>query len=226
MSFKRVYYPDRYATGLDLTKRCIAIGFRFAGHPTTQEPNIEETLVAASIAGVSGDLRMLSLLTDWIDIHFSWINVDHLTTLVAANDDKRVQVFWTACAQWKKTDSRFQKLRNLSKGKRVPLISDPTGFLLKRSGEDPRFKETILLIPNKTLRHRPVDIDPPERLSKMHKAYRYRIMFGPTYRADLLATLEREPAISTADLARRCYSSFSAAWEAKKDFEILNSKTA
>jgi len=221
MSFKRVYSPNQYPTGLDLTRRCIAIGIRFAENPTKQEPNIEETLVAASIEGVNGDYRILSLLVDWFDIHSSWVNVDLLTTLVKANDNKQVQKFWTACAQWKKTDPRFQKLRKLHR-ERFTIISDTTGFLLRRNGEDPRFKNTILIIPNKTLRHRPTDISPPERLSKLHKAYKYRVMLGPTYRADLLAALEEDPAIPTADLARKCYSSFSAAWEAKKDFEILH----
>ncbi len=222
MSFKRIYSPSKYPTGLDLTRRCISIGFGFAENPSKQEPNIEETLVAASLEGVNGDYRILSLLVDWFDIHSTWVNADHLTTLVKAIEDKQVQKFWTACAQWKKTDPRFKKLRKLYEGERFQIMSDPTGFLLKRNGEDPRFKETVLLIPNKTLRHRPTDIDPPERLSKINKAYRYRVLLGPTYRADLLAALEEDPSITTAELARKCYSGFSAAWEAKKDFEILN----
>ncbi|MDZ4678634.1 MAG: hypothetical protein SGI74_14140 [Oligoflexia bacterium] len=53
-----------------------------------------------------------------------------------------------------------------------------------------------------------------------------RICTVSTYRADLLAALEKNPTIPTAELARKCYSSFSAAWKAKKDFEILNSKPA
>lgn len=223
MSFKRVYCPSAYPVGSDLTRRLVAIGFRFAEHPAKPEPDIEETLVAASIEGLNGDYRVLSLLVDWFDIHSSWINVDHLTTLVKAINNKKVQAFWTACAQWKKVDPRFQRLRKLYKGQRLQPISDPTGFRLKRDGEDPRFRGTALLVPNKTLRHRPVDIDSPQRLAKTHKAYRYRILLGPTYRADLLAALEEEPNITTADLARKCYSSFSAAWEAKKDFEILRS---
>lgn len=95
-------------------------------------------------------------------------------------------------------------------------------FLLKRDGEDPRFKETSLIVAAKNLRHRPRDIVSPEQLAKAHRGYHYRLLIGPTYRADIMALLEKNPYLPAAELARQCYSSFSTAWQAKHDFDLLN----
>lgn len=220
MSFKRKVFPELYPSGLDLTRRLVAIGFRFAEKPSKMQPNIEETLVAASIEGVGGDYRTLSLLVDWFDIHFERINADHLFNLVNEIKSCNVKKFWTACAQWKKSDSRFKRLRDMDDGKKVHLI-ESDDFLLKRYGEDLRFKNSVFVVHGKVLRHRPQDIDRPEQIAKQHRAYHYRILIGPSYRADLVALLESNPDLSAAELARQCYSSFSAAWQAKHDFELL-----
>jgi hypothetical protein len=45
---------------------------------------------------------------------------------------------------------------------------------------------------------------------------------GPTYRADVWVALEAAPRLSAAELARRAYTSFATAWQAKQDFEILD----
>lgn len=222
MSFKRILSPLSFPTGDELTKRLIAIGFLFAGDPSKEEPNIEETLVACSIEGVGGDYRALSLLTDWFDIHSERVNADHLIRLVSKISFPLVKKYWIACAQWKKSDSRFKKLREMCDGKRVPLINTKSDFLLKRDGEDPRFKETSLIVAAKNLRRRPRDIMSPEQVARFHRGYHYRLLIGPTYRADIMAHLEKNPNWSAAELARQCYSSFSTAWQAKQDFDLLN----
>jgi hypothetical protein len=222
MSFKRRHFPSNYPTGFDLTLRLVSIGFRFSENPSKVEPNIEETLVACSIEGVRGDFRALSLLTDWFDTHSERVNADHLIKLVSALDDSLIKKYWIACAQWKKSDSRFKKLREMDDGNRVRLDQSKSDFLLKRDGEDSRFISTTLIVAAKHLRHRPADIDPPEKLSKFHRGYYYRLLIGPTYRADILALLEKNPKLTAAELARLSYSSFSTAWQVRNDFEIIN----
>jgi hypothetical protein len=64
----------------------------------------------------------------------------------------------------------------------------------------------------------------PEKLVKEHLLYRYRMMFGSTTRADLCGTLEQNPKLSAADLARQCSCSYKAAYIAKRDFELLREK--
>ena len=52
--------------------------------------------------------------------------------------------------------------------------------------------------------------------------YRYRVLIGPSYRADMWATLDREPGLSAAELARRSYGSFATAWKVKQDWALLH----
>jgi hypothetical protein len=62
-----------------------------------------------------------------------------------------------------------------------------------------------------------VDLLPAE-LARVHRAYRWRLVIGPTYRADMWAALESDPGLSAADLARRTYGSFPTAWHVRRDF--------
>jgi hypothetical protein len=51
-------------------------------------------------------------------------------------------------------------------------------------------------------------------------------MLGPSYRADMGAELEADPALSPAELARRTYGSFATAWQVKHDWQVLGDAIA
>ena len=85
----------------------------------------------------------------------------------------------------------------------MDLLPVGTDFQIKRRGEDPRFQDCPLRVPAGVLRGRKQDVVSPQELAKRHAAYRQRIIMGPTYRADMWALLEGEPALSRAELARR-----------------------
>jgi len=227
MAHKRVLTPTEYATGEKLTSDMVGIGMRFASSPPATEPNIEDTLVAASIEGVlQEDYRVLSLLVDWFDIHFERVNADRLFKMVKVVQEMRVRAFWKALAQWKKRDWRLKKLQKVYSKYRVELMGEGTTFQIERHGEDERFVGTALVIPNKLLRHRPGDILSPEVLAERHAGYRYRIMIGPSYRADMWALIERHPELTPAEIARQTYGSFPTAWETRKDWMILRKENA
>lgn len=76
-------------------------------------------------------------------------------------------------------------------------------------------------VPANVLRDRSVDVLTPTDLAHRHRAYRHRVMMGPTYRADLWAALEAHPGLSPAELARRTYASFASAWQTKRAFVIF-----
>ena len=224
MSYNRAIVPETYPSKDELTRDMVGIGMLFAEHPK-KNPNIENTLIAASLEGVEGeDYRTLSLLVDWLQIHIERINADRLIHLVESLKSKRTKCFWAAVAHWKKKDRRFKKLTNSYRGPRLDLFSAGTNFLIKRSGEDERFSGTPLRVPAKTLRHRPQDILSPFELAKRHDVYRSRLTIGPTYRADMWAIVERQPDISAAELARRSFGSFATAWQVKKDWTTLNQR--
>ncbi len=64
MSFKRQVLPSSFSTGEVLTQKLIGCGFKLAGK-ATHFANIEDSIVAASIEGMAGDFRLLSLLVDF-----------------------------------------------------------------------------------------------------------------------------------------------------------------
>lgn len=224
MAYKRVTAPCVLLRGDDLTRAMAGIGMRFAVEPT-QNPNIEDTLFAASIEGMEhDDLRILSVLVTWMQIHYPWINADRLTRAVSSEQSKRVRAFWTAIATWMKKDRRFARMAMLYSGPRIDVLKIGTDFQIKRKGEDSRFENTPLRVPSDVLRHRQSDVLTPTELARIHRTYRQRILMGPIYRADMWSTLEADSTLSAAELARRTYGSFATAWQVKKDYEILSAE--
>jgi hypothetical protein len=222
MGFKRVLFPSAYPTGSELTRNLIGIGIKIGSVGRAENPNIEDTLVAGAIEGMQGDYRVLSLTTDWFTIHYERLNVDRLTALVKELGQSRVKAYFAALAKFLSTDPRFKRLSRCYRGPAVSLLEEGTDFLIQRNGEDERFRESCLKVPNKTLRHRPDDIESPEELAKKHRDYYYRVLVGPSFRADMISLLERDPNLSPSELARRTYGSFQTAWCVIKDLSLLN----
>jgi hypothetical protein len=219
MSFKRVFLPTQYATKDRLTADMISIGLQFGGK-ASQPANIEDTIVAASIEGMNGDFRILSMLTEWLDYHIFNVNADRLIQLVLTLDEK-VKRYWCAVAQWKISDTRFKKLTKLFKD-RFEIFPGTDLQIDRKGGEDERFAKTIFRVAKGSLRIRPKDILTPEALKEIHPIYRARLMIGPTYRADMWAILESEGSeIPAAEVARRAYGSFTTAHRVKHDWQIL-----
>ena len=197
----------------------VGIGMRFGGRRNTTL-RIEETIVHASAAGLdSDDLRVLSVLTTWIEAHSKYINVDGLVRCVREHESKRVHAYWSAIAVWLGSDRRFAKLSKVYVGPRIDLLSVGSGFHLSRSGEDPRFKGTTLRVPAGILRDRPADISPPKTVAAKHAVYATRVRMGPSWRADAWAEIESTPNATAAEVARR--AGCSTAWGVVQDYRLL-----
>lgn len=221
MAFSRQFAPVTAPAGDALTSAMVGIGMGFAA-PTAAQPNIEDTLYFASVEAMDReDLRVLAMLVSWFGVHHAWVNADRLTKVVAKHGSRRVQALWTALASWQGKDRRYARLARLCKGPRLDVLATGSDFQIRRHGEDVRFAGTCLRLPANLLRDRPSDVVPPQELSRRHRVYRHRVMMGPTYRADLWAALDAEPELSAANLARRTYASFATAWQAKRDFRIV-----
>jgi hypothetical protein len=208
-----------------LTHDMVGIGMNFAAKPA-RDPNIEDTLLYASADAIEKpDLRTLAVLVTWFGVHSCWVNVDRLTYLVSKESSERVRALWSALAHWQEKDRRFVRLSKLYTGPQQDLRHLGTEFQIKRHELDPRFKGSALLVPVNVLRDRLADVLSPTDLAKWHCAYHYRVMMGPSYRADMWAALERNPELSTAELARKAYCSFATAWRVKREFAVLASQT-
>lgn len=222
MSYKRNIMPARSIRSDALTSAMAGIGMNFAAK-ADHDANIEDALYFASIEGMENDdLRTLAVLVDWLEEHSRWVNADRLYRLISNHDSDRVRAFWSAVAQWQEKDRRFARMGNLYKRPRIDLLKTGTDFLVDRHGEDDRFRDGPLRAPANVLRNRPADVLSPEELAKRHRAYCFRVMMGPTYRADMWAVMEVDPSISVAELARRTYGSFATASQVKRDWNLLN----
>jgi hypothetical protein len=168
-----------------------------------------------------GDLRVLAVLTTWLDVHGARVNVDRIRKLVEASASPRTKIYWAAVGRWLAKDRRYARLGKLHRGEPVDLLAVGTSFQVRRHGEHRRFAGSVLRVPSKVLRDRPAAVLTPGELARRHRAYAWRIAIGPTYRADMWAALEAEPGLRPAELARRTYGSFATAWQAKADRQIL-----
>ena len=102
------------------------------------------------------------------------------------------------------------------------LIETGTNFQVRRHGEDARFEGSPIRVAANVLRDRTSDVLQPADLARRHNSYCYRVMMGPSFRADMWAALERDPTLSAAELARRTYGSFATAWHVKREFRLLS----
>jgi hypothetical protein len=218
MAHRRAIAPAQSAAGDALTADLVGIGLLVGGEGS-RDPNIEDTLLAASIEGLErDDLRVLAVLVTWFGVHSAHANADRLTRLVALQESTRVRAFWSAIARWRAADRRFARLARTYRGPRLDLLSTGSEFQVARHGEDERFAGSKLRVPGSVLRDRSADVLQPAELARSHAAYRWRLVIGPTYRADMWAALERQPSLSASVLARATYGSFASAWQTRRDF--------
>jgi len=222
MGFSRTLVPTQSPQADMLTSCMAGIGMNFTAVPSA-DPNIEDTILFASVEGVENyDLRVLAVLVTWFGIHAPWVNADRLTKIVEAQSSSRLRAFWSALASWHKKDRRFARLARLYVGQRQNLIETGTNFQVRRHGEDPRFEGSPIRVAANVLRDRTSNVLQPADLARHHNSYRYRVMMGPSFRADTWAALERDPTLSAAELARRTYGSFATAWHVKREFRLLS----
>ena len=221
MAYSRTIQPATLPRGEELAGDLVGLGIRLAGRGA-REPIIEDTLLAASIEGMEhDDLRVLALLTSWLEVHHPWVNADRLVRIASSAGPRRARTYWAAVGRWLSTDRRFARLQGLHREGRTDLLRRGTRFQVGRRGEDPRFEGTPLRVPAGVLRNRPSDILTPCELAERHRTYRQRVHIGPSYRADMWALLEAEPRLASAELARRTYGSYATAWRVKRDFGVL-----
>ena len=222
-------------TGKSLDSDLRAIGFNLSGKKKSIDPNIEASIISASIEAANNkDNRIGGLLVDWITAHYLRVNLDRLTKFVFSlsdSDYKFVKIFWCANAQRLFIkDQRFKRLSELYKGRRVNFADRSikkgqqrvTKMLIEMKGEDERFKRTCIRAPNGYFSERPHQIFPVSVIAKNHLPYRYRVMMGSSYRADLWAFLDSDPNISAYyALGKKVHCSYRAAYMVKKDYELL-----
>ena len=220
MSYKRVLL-DELLEAKDLTQSMIGIGMLFGG-AGFKNPNIENTILSATHHGIiNQDYRVLAMATLWLEKHLFILNASRLLKLIEGyKDNTEFYRFWVAVAQWHGTDSRFKSLREKISLKSKQEISKGARFLAKRNGFDSRFKNTCLIVPKKMLVKKDWLVLSPQKMINHHLDYRWRLIIGPTFRADMWSQLEQNHSLAAATIAKKSYGSYATAYRAKKEFEI------
>ena len=225
MPYSRSRKPPVLPSGHDLTSALAGIGINLAVSPSP-DADIEPTLVAGSVAGMEeGDVGPFWRQLLAFDLHSARVNADRLIRLVATRAP-RVRAFWAALARWKSKDRRFARLAGAYLRPRIDLLATGTAFQISRRGEDPRFAGACLRVPAGVLRDRPGDVQSAAALARRHRAYHWRVIIGPTYRADLWARLERTPTATPYALAAATGASYATAWTTRADLLLLDTASA
>lgn len=220
MGYQRNTAP-RLLTGDELTAAMVGIGMLFDAKPSVN-PDIEDTVLSASVEGLDRDqLRVLSVLTTWLGVHCARLNADRLVRGVEHVESRRVRAYWAGVGEWLHKDRRLARLGELYSGERLALLDFGMKFFLARDGEDLRFAGGPLVVPGKALRDRAADVASPASLAQCHRTYRWRLIMGSSYRADVWALLEEHPELTAAELARRTRASIATAWQTKRDRALL-----
>jgi len=196
---------------------------------TATAPPPEQVIVSAVTEAIPRDLRTLSVVTTWLDVHSARVHVAELTRFLevgvaACRDPECFAAYWSGVAHWKRGDARWAKVAARFKGANVYLSGLPAELeeaQIARKGEDPRFLGSRLRVPLGLLRDRPADVDDPTTLARRHAWYRERVRQGPSYRADCWAELERLPDLSAAALARHVGCAYPVAHSAIADRRIV-----
>ena len=205
----------------DIPSMLAGIGCNLNAFPVVNA-DIEYTLYKSSQEALEHlDFRTLSLIVHWIDVHESIVNVPRLKRLLQKSTIE-TQRLWRAIAEWRQEQHKWQSLlRSKAPVERWELLPVGTDFQISRKGEDPRFMDTDLRIPNGLLPIREGDVLSPKHLIQHHLTYANRVRFGVCLRADLWTQLEIEPNLSVVHLAKRVGCAFASAWEVKRDFELF-----
>jgi hypothetical protein len=141
MAFSRALAPSVEPSSDHLTAAMVGTGFGLAAAPAEVEPNIEDTLLFASVLAMErDDLRVLAMLMTWWGTHHECVNADPLTKLAAAHPAARVQALWSALATWKSKDRRFARLQKVYTGPRIDASPSRSAFQIRRHGEDARLE--------------------------------------------------------------------------------------
>jgi hypothetical protein len=158
MAFSRATALSERPDDAALTRDMVGIGMNFAAQANPSAP-FEETLVHASELGMKEhDLRVLAVLTTWLDVHHGHINADRLVRCVSEHASNRVRAYWVAIARWLSKDRRFARLAKLHDGPPADLLPVGTDFQIARRGEDERFVGSAVRVVAGTLRDREADV--------------------------------------------------------------------
>ena len=149
--------------------------------------DIENTLHEATLE-VTQDSRLFSLLCSWVSVHGDYVIIEKLMKL-----QKKKNSPWLVALAVCALNMGFHQWKRLIKKQQGPLALVNTALAsssISIKGEEPNFRRNGFLVPKGIIRIRPLDSLTPERLVKKNRQYRNRLLFGASWRADIVTAIE------------------------------------
>lgn len=175
---------------LSLDQKLSYIGFQLAStHKIKhfQWIDIENTIHEATLE-VAQDSRLFSLLCSWVSIHGDYVIIEKLMKL-----QKRKNSPWLVALSIFAFNMGFHQWKRLIKKQKGPLALVSTELALSSitlKGEESNFRKNGFLMPHGIIRVRASDAQTPQRLIKKNPQYRNRLLFGASWRADIITAIE------------------------------------
>jgi hypothetical protein len=178
-------------TNLSLDQKLAYIGVQIIT-PNSQPPkiwtDIETTLHEATME-ISHDSRLFSLLCSWVSVHGDYVIIEKLMKLQRKRNSPWL-VALAICAanlgfhQWKRLIKK-QKMEFSLVDRDLALSS------IAMKGEELTFRKCGFLVPKGTIRVRASDAQTPQHLVKTNPQYRNRLLYGASWRADIITAIKQ-----------------------------------
>lgn len=149
--------------------------------------DIENTLHEAALA-VPGDSRLFSLLCSWVSVHGDYVVIEKLMKL-----QKKKNSPWLVALAICASNMGFHQWTRLIKKQQGPLALVSVELALSSisiKGEEINFRKYGFLMPQAVIRLRASDVLTSERLVGKNRQYRNRLLFGASWRADIVTAIE------------------------------------
>ncbi|MBN2711970.1 MAG: hypothetical protein JXR97_05980 [Planctomycetes bacterium] len=202
------------------------IGIRLGGVSVTPQKaavhDLEQVFLNAA-GEMRQDGRLASLLFSWVHVHSGHVIVEKLRKLLRQNKNDDVNVAISALAayavsrgqhKWKKLITPQSKGAYLFCGK----VAESA---VKLKGAEAWAEEYGILIAKGSVRIRPEDVLTVEELAKANGQYRNRLLFGASWRADIITAIQ-QGATTATDVMKRVGCSYEPAHRIRMEYLIAS----
>ncbi len=207
-------------------KALACIGIRLGGvsiRPRdTSDHDIERVLLRGA-AEMRRDGRLASLLFSWIHVHADHVIVEKLRKLVRSAEDEDQALGVSALAAYAASQGRhkWKKLIRRQSPKACLFTGRSASSAIRLKGAEPWAEEQGILIARGSLRIRPADILAPNELARLSLQYRNRLLFGASWRADIITAIQQGAATAT-EVMKRVGCSYEPAHRVRREYLIAS----
>jgi len=176
---------------ISLDQKLQYIGFQISGPRKInfeQWIDIENTLYEATLE-ISIDSRLFSLICSWVSVHGDYVIIEKLMKL-----QRKINSPWLVAVAICAANLGFHQWKRLIKKQRGTFSLVDQNLALSSisiKGEEPQFRNKGFLIPKGSIRIRSSDALDPEHLVRSNSQYRNRLLFGASWRADIITAIEK-----------------------------------